>query len=119
MRLKIYVIVLTVFITTIRLSATDSLFQQKKILETMEKVATWQLNSWKENGSKHRWWDWTNAAGYTGLMAFSKISKVPKYVRTLIGKGDSLNWQNRPRRIHCADYCIRPNYSLLYAKYNE
>src|SRR5258705_7099617 len=119
MRLKIYVIVLTVFITTIRLSATDSLFQQKKILETMEKVATWQLNSWKENGSKHRWWDWTNAAGYTGLMALSKIIKDPKYVRTLIDKGDSLNWQTGPRRFHADDYCIGQAYSLLYAKYKD
>lgn len=119
MRSKIIMIVLFVFITAFHVSASDSLFQKKKILAVIERVADWQLNTWKENGSKHPWYDWTNAAGYTGIMALSKISKDAKYINTLVTKGDSLNWQTGPRRFHADDYCIGQTYSLLYIKYKD
>jgi unsaturated rhamnogalacturonyl hydrolase len=103
----------------VNVSASDTLFQQKHILVTMEKVANWQLKNWEEQGSKHRWGDWTNAAGYTGIMALSNISNDPKYIQAMLAKGDSLNWQTGPRRFHADDYCIGQTYSLLYAKYKN
>ncbi|MFI5130564.1 MAG: glycoside hydrolase family 105 protein [Chitinophagales bacterium] len=93
--------------------------EQKQILLTMEKVASWQLRSWEEQGSRHPWWDWTNAAGYTGIVALSNISKDPRYIRKLVSIGDSLKWQTGPRRFHADDYCIGQTYSLLYAKYRD
>ncbi|MBC7888387.1 MAG: glycoside hydrolase family 88 protein [Ferruginibacter sp.] len=91
----------------------------KSVKKIMEKVADWQLNHWKQNGSKHRWYDWTNAAGYTGLAALGYISKKPQYIQTLLDKGDSLKWETGPRRFFADDYCIGQAYSLLYAKYKD
>lgn len=97
----------------------DSLFQRKHILKTMEKVADWQLKTWDEQGSRHAWWDWTNAAGYTGLLALSKISKNEKYINTLVAKGELLNWETGPNRFHADDYCIGQTYTNLYMKYRD
>lgn len=91
----------------------------KSVKKIMEKVANWQLKTWEEKGSKHRWYDWTNAAGYTGLFALSNISRNKKYIETLIAKGDTLNWETGPRRFHADDYCIGQTFSLLYAKYKD
>src|SRR5437868_11681526 len=118
MRLQKPLLILS-FLFAFRVHATDSVFLQKQVLLTMEKVASWQLNNWKEKGSRHPWWDWTNAAGYTGIMALTQISKDPQYIRVLIERGDSLNWQTGPHRFHADDYCIGQTYSLLYAKYKD
>ena len=99
--------------------ATDSLFNKKTTLATMEKVADWQLKNWKEKGSRHKWYDWTNAAGYSGLYALSNISKKQDYVQTLYAKFDSLNWETGPKRFFADDYCIGQTYSLMYMKYKE
>jgi rhamnogalacturonyl hydrolase YesR len=107
------------FLLFFSLTVTHAQFTQKEILQAMEKVATWQLDYWQQKGKKHPWWDWTNAAGYTGLMALSNISSDPKYIRTLVSIGDSLNWQTGPRRFHADDYCIGQTYALLYAKYKD
>lgn len=82
----------------------------------MEKVADWQLNSWNTNGFKHPKWDWTNAAGYTGIFALGNISQNKIYNNTLMAIGDSLNWETGPRRLFADDYCIGQMYSLLYKK---
>ncbi len=91
----------------------------KSVKKMMEKVADWQLNRWKERGSKYRWYDWTNAAGYTGLLALSNISSKNQYIQALLQRGDSLHWDTGPRRFHADDYCIGQTYSLLYAKFKE
>ena len=91
----------------------------KSVKRVMEKVADWQLNTWKEKGSKYRWYDWTNAAGFTGLFALSNISGNKQYTQTLLEKGDSLGWETGPRRFHADDYCVGQTFSLLYTKYKE
>jgi unsaturated rhamnogalacturonyl hydrolase len=89
------------------------------VKKVMEKVANWQLKTWKEKGSKYRWSDWTNAAGFTGLMALSNISNKKQYTKILMEKCDSLGWETGPRRFHADDYCIGQTFSLLYAKYKD
>lgn len=91
----------------------------KYVKKIMEKVADWQLNAWNEKGSRHPWFDWTNAAGYTGLYALSTISAKNIYEQTLMDKGNLLNWQTGPRRFHADDYCVGQTYSLLYAKHKD
>lgn len=91
----------------------------RAVKKVMEKVADWQLLSWKENGSRYRWNDWTNAAGFTGLIALGNISNKNQYIKTLIEKCDSLGWETGRRRFHADDYCIGQTFSLLYAKYKE
>lgn len=96
--------------------ASDSLLERKNVLSVMEKVANWQLNHWQTKGFKHPKWDWTNAAGYTGLFALGEISKNKIYHNTLIAIGDSLGWETGPRRLFADDYSIGQTYSLLYKK---
>jgi len=91
----------------------------KSVKKIMEKVANWQLNTWEEKGSKYRWNDWTNAAGFTGLMALTNISNKKQYVKILMEKSDSLGWETGPRRFNADDYCIGQTFSLLFAKYKD
>ena len=58
----------------------------KSVKKIMEKVADWQLKTWSEKGSRHKWYDWTNAAGYTGLMALNNISNKKKYIEEPVFK---------------------------------
>ena len=115
---KIFLVFLTVFFVH-QSFASDTLLQQKHVLAVMEKVADWQLNSWKANGFKHSKWDWTNAAGYTGIFALGNMSNKNIYHNTLIAIGDSLDWETGPRRTFADDYCIGQTYSLLYMKTKE
>src|SRR5437763_2523111 len=96
--------------------ATDTLIQKKNVLSIMEKVADWQLDEWKNHGFKRPGWDWTNGAGYTGLIALSNISKKNIYQQALLTIGDSLGWETGPHRLFADDYCIAQTYCLLYKK---
>ncbi len=124
-RMVSVVFVFTLFFAFIKVSAfpgsddKPKKIKAKSVKKIMEKVAGWQLQTWKEKGSKYRWYDWTNAAGYTGLLALSNISTNKEYIQALLNRGDSLNWDTGPRRFHADDYCIGQTYSLLYAKYKD
>ena len=91
----------------------------KKVLAVMEKVADWQLDSWKKNGVTSEKWDWTNATGYSGLFQLGKISKNTRYIETLMAFGKELNWNTGPNRFYADDYCIGQTYSNLYLKYKD
>jgi rhamnogalacturonyl hydrolase YesR len=117
--MKKIVCVISMMIVFIHLHANDSLFNKKNTLATMEKVANWQLKRWQDSGSKYRWSDWTNAAGFTGLYALSTVSKNILYEQTLYKKCELLNWQTGARRFHADDYCVAQTFSLLYMKYRE
>lgn len=99
--------------------AGDTVFNKKTVLAQMERVANWQLQRWQDSGSKYRWSDWTNAAGFTGLQALSTVSKNDLYEQTLYKKCELLNWQTGRRRFHADDYCVAQTFSLLYMKYKE
>lgn len=99
--------------------ATDTVFVKKQVLSQMERVANWQLQRWQDSGSKYRWDDWTNAAGFTGLHALSTISKNKIYEQTLYDKCEKINWQTGKLRFYADDYCVAQTFSLLYMKYKE
>ena len=120
--MKRYLIIISYLFLMNEVSAnntTDTLFNRKSILTVMEKVADWQLNDWEVNGSKHKWDDWTNATGYTGLYALSTISRNKEYENVLIKKGEQLFWQTGSRKFFADDYCIGQMYCLLYSKYKD
>jgi len=79
----------------------------------MEKVANWQLNDWKQHGMKHRGYDWTNGACYTGFMALSKVDQNPIYLKEMYMIGDSLHWNTGPNRFTADDYCIGQMYAQM------
>lgn len=102
-----------------RATAVDSSLQKEYILNTMQRVADWQLNAWNTTGFKHPKVDWTNAACYTGLYALGNMKGNEKYLDFLVGIGNSLNWNTGRDRFMADDYCIGQTYSLLYTKYKD
>ncbi len=85
------------------------------ILATMERVADWQLR----NPSTHAPTDWTQAAGYTGLMALVDISGSDKYREAMLAMASSNKWQLGPRAYHADDHCVGQTYAELYLTYRE
>jgi len=98
---------------------TDTLFQPRYILNKMEKVAGWQLNTWRQKGSHWPKYDWTNAAGYTGLLELGKLSKTDTCLHYLLSVGKALSWNTGPRRFMADDYCIGQTYANLYLIYKD
>jgi unsaturated rhamnogalacturonyl hydrolase len=86
--------------------------KQKATLGLMEKVADWQL----ANPSKHKPNLWTQAAGYTGMMALADLSRKPIYREAMISMGESNSWKSAPRTYHADDYCVGQTYCELYFK---
>jgi unsaturated rhamnogalacturonyl hydrolase len=111
----------TIALTALSVSAqkADTLFQQKNILKTMERVADWQLNTWKEKGFKYKEWDWTNGAGYTGIFDLGQLSKNDAYLKCLVKIGNDLDWNTGPRRQFADDYCVGQTFSNLYILYKD
>lgn len=92
---------------------------RKEVLRLLEKVADWQLATWKEKGMTWPKWDWTNAAGYTGFFELGKISKNKGYHEYLLSVGAELDWNTGPNRFYADDYCIGQTYANLYLKYRD
>ena len=62
------------------------------IVSVMTAVADWQL----AHPSKHEPYDWTQAAFYTGMMAFAGITDNPKYVDAMKAMGERNQWRPGP-----------------------
>jgi unsaturated rhamnogalacturonyl hydrolase len=116
-----------IFILLSTLIAFSGLAQKSKkdpslsadiVLNIMQRVADWQLESYA-NGFRHPKFDWTNAAAYTGLMELAKISADKKYADFLLSVGNDLNWNTGPRRFHADDYCIAQTYANLFMIYKD
>ena len=106
------------------ISLSQPLFAQNKInrdsvLNIMTRVASWQLQDWKQNGMQHSKYDWTNGACYAGLLAFNNLTNDKKYINALYAIGDSLQWNTGPNRTMADDYCIGQMYSQLYMIYKQ
>src|SRR3954469_10966999 len=99
---KIFFTLPVFFVSLFTFSQTqaDSFFTKPAVLSIMQRVADWQLNDYTTNGFKHRAYDWTNAACYTGLIELMKMNVSDKYSKFLTAVGDSLNWNTGPRKGH-------------------
>ena len=95
------------------LSAADQ--TPKQILDTMQRVADWQL----ANPSKHKPTDWTQGAGYAGIMALAGISGDAKYREAMRLMGETNEWKLGPRKFHADDHCVGQAYVELYRLYRE
>ncbi len=113
------ILVIFYFAFNARAQKADTLLKPKIILNTMEKVANWQLNAWLTKVSKWPKSDWTNGAAYTGIFELGKLSHNGKYLEYLINVGDSLKWNTGRRRFFADDYCIAQTYANLYIKYKD
>lgn len=82
------------------------------ILATMERVADWQL----ANPASYDPTDWTQAAGYAGIMALSRISSSPRFEEAMIRMGEANAWQLGKRPYHADDHAVGQTYAELYAR---
>lgn len=97
----------------------DSTFKKEAILAVTQKVADWQLNTWKTKGFNHRKPDWTNAVCYTGFYALGAMKGQQRYLKPLVEIGDELKWNTGHLRFYADDYCIAQTYTQLYLSFKE
>ena len=82
------------------------------IVKVMSAVADWQL----ANPSKHEPYDWTQAAFYTGVMAFAEVADNPKYVDAMKAMGERNQWRPGLRPGHADDYAVVATYAQLFQR---
>ncbi len=85
------------------------------VLATMEKVASWQL----ANPGKHKTWDWTQAALFTGIMAVDGVSPSPQYRAAMLAAGATNEWKPGPRLYHGDDHAVGMMYLELFEQLRE
>lgn len=84
--------------------------EPRAILRVMTAAADWQL----AHPSSHDPWDWTQAAFYTGVMAFTRVTDDAKYVAAMRTMGEKNLWRPGLRPGHADDYAVIATYAKLY-----
>ena len=113
----------TVYLVAISMSVSFPLMARpaapdvspKAVLDVMQLVADWQL----ANPSIHKPTDWTQGAGYAGVMALAGISGGPKYRNAMLAMGETNNWQLGPKKFHADDHAVGQTYCELYFLYRD
>jgi unsaturated rhamnogalacturonyl hydrolase len=85
------------------------------VLKIMERVADWQL----AHPSAHNATDWTQAAGYTGMLALADISTHPRFLEALTTMGKANEWKLGPRPYVADDQCVGQTYAELYLRFKD
>jgi rhamnogalacturonyl hydrolase YesR len=85
-------------------------FDRQAMLKVMTAVADWQL----AHPSGHATYDWTQAAFYTGMMAFTTVTTDAKYVGAMREMGYRNSWRPGLRPGHADDYAVVATYVKLY-----
>ena len=86
------------------------------ILNSMRKVADWQLTNDSPSLRNNRFNDWTYGAFYAGVMALDDISDTPKYHEAMLATGKKLDWQPGSRIYHADDQAVGQMYLEMYLK---
>jgi len=97
---------------TTRLSAE---IKPMPVLQTMQRVADWQL----AHPSVHKTTDWTQGAGYDGIMALAGISGDTKYRDAMRAMGETNAWKPGPRKYHADDQGVGQTYAELYFLFRD
>src|SRR5271154_5231977 len=85
------------------------------VLGIMQRVADWQL----ANPSAHKPTDWTQGAGYAGMIALAGISGDVKYRDAMLAMAATNEWKLGPRRYHADDQCVGQAYAELYLLWRD
>jgi unsaturated rhamnogalacturonyl hydrolase len=89
--------------------------EKAAILKVMTAAADWQLG----HPSTHEPYDWTQAAFYTGVMAFVRVTDSPKYAAAMKAMGAANQWRPGLRPGHADDYAVAATYAQLYDREHE
>ncbi len=95
--------------------APESLPRSADALALMEHVADWQL----ANPAEYPGTDWTQAAGYTGIMALTRISASPRFENALLKLAGQNAWRLGPRPYHADDHAVGQLYTELYLRHRD
>lgn len=82
------------------------------VLRVMTAAADWQL----AHPSKHPPYDWTVAAFYTGMMAFSEVADSPKYYDAMKAMGERNQWRPGLRPAHADDHAVIATYAKIFQR---
>ncbi len=85
------------------------------ILNAMERAADWQL----ANPSRHKPTDWTQGAGYAGIMALAGISGDAKYRDAMLAMASGNGWKLGPKKYFADDHAVGQTYAELYFQYRD
>jgi unsaturated rhamnogalacturonyl hydrolase len=86
--------------------------EPRAILRVMTAAADWQL----AHPSAHDPYDWTQAAFYTGVMAFARVTDDGKYLAAMRAMGEKNQWRPGLRPGHADDYAVIATYAQLYQR---
>ena len=86
-----------------------------EVLQVMQRVADWQL----QNPSLHKPTDWTQGAGYAGIMALVGISGDDKYRQAMLKMGEGNQWQLGPKPYYADDHIVGQTYAELYFQHRD
>lgn len=95
---------------------TEGKISAAAILDSMKKVADWQLTNASPSAAHYKDNGWTYAAFYTGVMALDDIAGTPKYHDAMVAMGKENDWKLGPRLYHADDQCVGQAYLELYMK---
>lgn len=87
-------------------------FTRAAVLRVMTTAADWQL----AHPSAHPPYDWTVAAFYTGMMAFSELSDSPKYYDAMKAMGERNQWRPGLRPGLADDHAVIATYAKVYQR---
>ena len=91
------------------LIAQEEVFDPQNIKDKMDKAALWQLEH-----PKHKLYDWTNGAFYTGIMAAYETTGNKKLLKAALAMGKKTKWIPGERLRHADDHAIAQTYIDLY-----
>jgi rhamnogalacturonyl hydrolase YesR len=87
-----------------------------EVLALMERVAEWQI----AHPAPYPPTDWTQAAGYIGLMALARISPDPRFEQAAMEMGATgTAWQLGPHPYVADDHAIGQVYVELYLRHRD
>ena len=86
------------------------------ILDSMKKVADWQLTNTSPSLKNYSENGWTYGAFYDGVMALDGIAGTPKYHDAMVAVGKKFDWQPAKKIYHADDQCVGQMYLELYMK---
>jgi rhamnogalacturonyl hydrolase YesR len=99
----------------LRAQTNSADFTPQAILNVMQRVADWQL----AHPSAHKPTDWTQGAGYAGMMALVGISGDAQYRDAMLAMAETNQWKPGPRPYHADDQCVGQTYAELYFLYRD
>ena len=93
-------------------TAFSATIEKSAILKVMAAAADWQL----DHPSEHAPYDWTQAAFYTGVMAFAGVTDNPKYFDAMKAMGQRNQWRPGLRPGHADDYAVIATYAKIFQR---